>query len=128
MDIAKELNRSAGMLSCCVNVGMLLDFISEHKIPRESKILIQRIEDVYFEKHGWTTIKKESENWHSAKMWNEEIESGKYLDKTKYPDMNSETLKKYTDIELESFKDEYIVVFSPVKYKNDNNLYLDAHY
>lgn len=36
-----------------LTVKDLLLFILANKIPLDSKILYQRIEDVYFEKHGW---------------------------------------------------------------------------
>lgn len=110
-------------------VGELLDFIEKYNIPRESKVFYQRIEDVYFEKHNWTTVKKEGYNYlQHGKKWNDDIDSGKYLDKESYPDMKEEMLVKFTEGQLEELKEKYIPVFSPVKYKDDNNLYLDAHY
>lgn len=44
-----------------VSVGELLDFIKRNNIPMSSKIFIERIEDVYFEKHHWAVIEKEQD-------------------------------------------------------------------
>jgi hypothetical protein len=37
-----------------LTIGRLKEFIKKHKIPDNALILHQRIEDVYFEKHGWS--------------------------------------------------------------------------
>ncbi len=44
-----------------MNAGQLLDFIYKYQIDRDATIYTQRIEDVYFEEHGWKTKKKPSE-------------------------------------------------------------------
>lgn len=41
-----------------MTVGDLLDFIENNNIPREGKILVQRVEDAYFEVLGWETLKR----------------------------------------------------------------------
>ena len=93
-------------------VGDLLDFIEKYKIPRDSNILVQRIEDCYYEGcdiSGFTGQLEDS-SW------------GKLPEGSKTTPW--ETIKKETD-----FGDsEYTPVWCPVKYKNDNNLYLDLHY
>lgn len=108
-------------------VGDLLKFIQDNNIPLDSKILIQRIEDSYFEK-GWHTMRKGGEHYHNALQWNKDIDDGKYLDKKQYQKMKEENLKKITPEDLERFKEEYYITWCPVKYNDDNNLYLDAHY
>ncbi|MEO6303962.1 MAG: hypothetical protein ABIP51_12400 [Bacteroidia bacterium] len=65
-------------------VGDLKKFIELNKLPDDAKILVQRIEDFYFENNNWETINKE--------------------------------------------ESKYIVAWCPVKYKDDENLYLDCHY
>lgn len=39
-----------------VSVGDLKKYIEKHNIPDDTEVLIQRIEDKYFENCGWTTI------------------------------------------------------------------------
>lgn len=109
-------------------VGQLLEFIEKNNIPMDAKIMIQRVEDVYFEKNGWTTVNKEGYWYHSSKSFNDKIDSGKFDNKEEYPDLKTENLEKYTEEELENAKDKYYTCWCPVKYSDDDNLYLDAHY
>lgn len=81
-----------------MTVGWLKKFIEENNIPDESLILVQRVEDVYFEKHGWS-------------------KSSVFKDNDMSLDTNDD-----------GFKTEYHRIWSPVKYKDDDNLYLDLHY
>ena len=73
-----------------LTVGQLKRWIKEHKIPDDANVYYQRIEDVYFERHGWNTIKR---------PWN-----------------GGET------------ETEYIEAFGCYKFKDDSNLYINAHY
>jgi hypothetical protein len=59
---------------------------------------------------------------------NKNIDEGVYLDKEEYPLMKPEFLIKHTEEDLENSKNQYIEAWCPVKYKDDNNLYIDAHY
>lgn len=44
-----------------LTVGDLKEFLYKHNFPNDTKILIQRVEDVYYEKHGWGVYLKEGE-------------------------------------------------------------------
>lgn len=44
-----------------LTVGDLLKFIEKNNIPKDAKILVERIEDVYFLKHGWDVYLEEGE-------------------------------------------------------------------
>ncbi len=113
-------------------VERLLEFIKENEIPMDAKILAQRIEDVYFEQHGWATIKKGGYWYNYGIRFNADIESGKYLDKEQYPQIIKRYYKKHfkkiSEKDLEKSKEEYHPIWCPVKYKNDDNLYMDLHY
>lgn len=50
-----------------------------------------------------------------------------YFDKHKWGD-SSVKKKSYFFPDEDLMKDEFIVAFSPIKYKEDPNLYLTAHY
>lgn len=123
-----------------VTVGELLDFIEKYNIPRDGKVLIQRIEDQYFEgcdisgmtgqlpdgTYGklppgskatpWDTIKMPGYQYHLCVKNNKRVDSGELPEK----------FRTSTE-DLEKLKDEYIVAWSPVRHDNDN-LYIDAHY
>jgi len=110
-----------------LTVGQLLDFIKKYNIPRDSKVLYQRIEDVYFEKHNWDTIDRKGEHYHDI-LRNQEKAKGEWLDKEEYPSMTQDIINLTLDLNPDEFKDEYIIAWSPVKYEEDNHLYITAHY
>jgi hypothetical protein len=41
-------------------VGQLIDFIEDHKISMDAKILVQRIEDAYYERRNWPVYEKKT--------------------------------------------------------------------
>lgn len=42
-----------------LTVGELKQHIKEHNLPDDAIVLVERVEDIYFTKHNWKTIKKE---------------------------------------------------------------------
>lgn len=100
-----------------MTVGWLKKFIEENNIPDESLILVERVTDSYYQKgKGW---------WENSVF----KENDMYLDMKEYKETcyNMQEVNM-TDEELESFKTQYHSIWCPVKYKDDNNLYLDLHY
>ena len=132
-------------------IGGLLDFIFEHKLPKTGNILVQRIEDCYYEgsdisgfsgcktakdgifppgskSSGWGTVKKKGTHYHDALNWNKKID-GEFNDKEEYPDLDVSKLKKFTNEEIQESLNEYHPIWCPVKFNDDDeNLYLDLHY
>lgn len=105
-----------------LTVGELLDYIEKNNISRESKIFCEKIEDSYFSNNNpspWKTIKKEGWHYFQSLMVNKDIDSGKFGDKK---------INKISDEELEKSKEEYITAISVTQYKEDDNLYIRAHY
>lgn len=45
-----------------LTVGGLKEFLYKHNLPNDSKVVIQRVEDVYYEKHNWGVYLKEGEH------------------------------------------------------------------
>lgn len=118
-----ERYRKSGFLT----VGDLKEKIKN--LPDDGLVLVQRIEDIYYEENHWGVVLKEGEHYHYGKQWNEDLASGKYKDMEKYPKANPEEWKTFTDDDLELLKEQYHPAWSAVGYKDDpNNLYLDLHY
>jgi hypothetical protein len=111
-------------------IGQLLDFINEYNLPRDNKVLVERVEDVYYEEHGWKTVKKEEFMFWSEMELINKAKSGGFNNKEDYPLMTEEKINNIIEMEktIDGTKNEYHPVFSPVKYKDDDNLYLDLHY
>lgn len=45
-----------------LTVRDLKEFLNRHDLPDDSKVLIQRVEDVYYEKYNWPVYLKEGEH------------------------------------------------------------------
>ena len=111
-----------------LTVGDLLKFINDNNIPMDAAVLYERIEDHYFEKNNWTSIKRKGYWWHYLQQHNEDIDSGKYLDKEQYPNIKPEHLVKSDEKDMENSKDEFIVADNVTSFPDDRNLYITAHY
>ena len=46
-----------------LTVGDLRKFLETHNPPDDAIVLVERVEDIYFEKHGWKTVEKEFDVW-----------------------------------------------------------------
>ena len=57
---------------------VLEQFVEEnkHTIDPNAKIIVERVEDKYFEKHGWKTLKVEGFQYGSFMKTNENIKAG----------------------------------------------------
>jgi hypothetical protein len=121
----KELKESA----FCLTVGRLKEFLDEHNLPDDAIVVVQRIKDVYFEKHGWGVYLKEGDETYRFEQHNEDIKSGKYLDKEKYPNVTKKNLKPFSKKQIKETMNQYHPAWSCVKYKDDDNvLFIDSHY
>lgn len=114
-------------------VGDLKKHIEKYNIPDTAPVLVQRIEDVYYEKHGWSSYLKEGEMFHNTVNMNEnmkeEIARRERGEKPKYSmDDPSKYIVEDEDF-LSEMKDQYSPVWCAVFYKDDENiLFLDLHY
>lgn len=130
-------------------VGELLDYIEKHKIPREGKILMQRVEDSYYEGSDISGITGKLPDGSygalppgsKAKPWSV-VKRPDYMhfmtiDKIKEIEANPKDFPKITSEILENMKksvdegyfmSQYTPVHSPVLHDDGKHLYLDAHY
>jgi hypothetical protein len=84
-----------------MTVADLQSFIAKHNIPATSPVLIQRVEDVYYEKNNWRVYRK----------------VGEHTFKDKDGSINEDSLEQYTP------------AWSCVHYNDDQNiLFIDLHY
>jgi hypothetical protein len=84
-----------------LTVGDLKEFLYKHNLPNDSKVVIQRIEDVYYEKHQWGVYLKEGEN----------------------------TFKDENGVIVKESLEQYHPAFCCAKYDDDPNvLFINLHY
>lgn len=114
-----------------LTVGALKRFIEEFNIPDNAPVVMQRIEDVYFEQNNWGVYLKEGENFYNIKAFNKEMEDEisrrEKGEEYEYPGIN-DPLKLIQETSDED-KTQYIPMWSCVHYKDDADvLFIDAHY
>jgi hypothetical protein len=113
-----------------LTVGKLRKYLEQHpELPDDANVLIQRVEDKYYEKNGWGVVLKEGYHYQMNKTHNirmeEEIRRRKNGEHPKY---ETEDPSKHI-VELDdAMKEQYHPAFSCLKYKDDDNLYIDLHY
>ncbi len=113
-----------------MTVGTLKKFIGDHQISDESIVVVQRIEDLYYEDHGWKVYLKEAEGSNWMKSYNDALDRGEFDDKEKYPDFKDEMRVKFTEQQITEASSQYHPAWCPVLYEDDGKeiLFLDLHY
>lgn len=113
-----------------MTVRELLEHIEKNNIPMDAEVFVERVKDVYFNECGWEVVKKEGFMYNQQKELIDKAKSGEFNNKEEYPLMSEGVIEGIIDSEqsLDETKVEYIDTFCGVKYKGDNNLYIDCHY
>lgn len=83
-----------------MTIGDLKEFLNKHNLPDNGKILVQRVEDRYYENHNWGVYLKD----------------GEHTFKDEHGNIVKETLEQYTP------------AWCCVKYKDEDMLFIDLHY
>ena len=113
-----------------LTVGRLKKFLEQNpELPDDALVLTQRVEDKYYEENGWGVVLKEGDHYHMVKTHNvrmeEEIRRRKNGEHPKY---DMEDPSKHIHELTDDLKEQYHPAWTCIKYKDDNNLYLDLHY
>ncbi len=111
-----------------LTVGRLKEFIEKHNLPNDALVMIQRIEDVYFEENHWSVYLKDGMFVEDAKQWNIDIDN-KFLNKEEYPNFDRSEYDYISEEEIKELKEQYHPAFSCVRYNDDTDLlFIDLHY
>jgi hypothetical protein len=113
-----------------MSVGDLKKFLAENPdIPDNAKVLVQRVEDVYYEKHSWGVVLKKGHHYYMEEEHNKKMQREvERRASGKEPHYSIEDPSKAI-IELdESAMEQYHPAWCCLKYEDDNNLYIDLHY
>jgi len=105
-------------------VGQLKKLLAENNIPDDAKIFIQRVEDVYFEKYNWGTVKIESDEYYGQLRLIEKAKpGGEFHNKEEYPNLTEDKINEIleSEKELDEMRDEYVAAWWGFKRKDDDN-------
>ena len=134
--LAEKTHTSEEMKNICKDyftVGQLRELLKDTDIPDDAKIFVQRAEDVYFEKYGWSTIKMENDEYYMNMNLIEKAKpGGAFHNKEEYPGLTEERIQEILESsqkDLDECRDEYIAAWYGFKYKDDKNgIYFTVFY
>ncbi|SNR92214.1 hypothetical protein SAMN06269173_11184 [Hymenobacter mucosus] len=95
-----------------MTVGELLEYIYLHNVDRNAEVLVQRVEYIHFEGFNISGMRGL-------------LPDGTY---GVYPEGSKSTGWPTVQKEGDCGMTEYISIHCPVRWDNDNRLYLDLHY
>jgi len=136
-----------------LTVGRLKEFIEKYNISDDAIIVVERVEDSYFEgsdisgmrgcndtedgiypegskAQGWGVYLKKGQGWHMCDRHNKKVRSGEYNNKEQYPDLADKDIKEIPEEEMEEMMTQYHPAWSCVKYpdEGDDILFINLHY
>ena len=111
-----------------MKVKDFLKYIKDNNISEDAEIMVERVEDVYFDEHNWTTEKQKSYLWYAMKEQIIKARTGVYDDKEKYPDMTDVLIENILSTDLDDFYREYVKTESVSEYPDSDKVYIHCHY
>jgi len=116
-----------------LTVGQLKKDIERYGIPDEANVMVQRVEDVYYNTHGWGVLLKKGEHYHNMLSMNEnmreEIARRERGEEPEYPRIEDPNKYICEDEKfLSEMSEQYHPAWCVVGYKDKDFLFLDLHY
>ena len=113
-----------------LTVGDLKKFIEEQGIPDDAKVMIQRVEDKYFENNDWGVYLKEGYWYHTASELNENMKAEALRRELGMEPEYSITNPLSQVVEIDdTLKEQYHPAWGCVRYGDDTDLlFIDLHY
>ena len=97
-----------------LTVGELKKFLTKNNLPDDAPVIVQRVEDVYFNENHWGVYLKEGES-----TWNLRL----------YEASHKDEVSPLTEDEIKQSMEQYHPAFACAKYPDDNDiLFIDLHY
>ena len=110
-----------------LTVGKLRASLDDY--PDNARVLIERVEDHYYENNHWDVVFKKDMNWWNDENENERIRNGEYANKEEYPHLEIEKFRETTQEEQKHFMAQYHPAWCVVGFGDDKeNLYIGMHY
>jgi hypothetical protein len=113
-----------------LTVGRLKQFLNEHpELSDDAPVLVERVEDFYFEKNGWSVYLKEGEHYHYAEKTNQNmLDEIARRERGEKPEYGMENPADYIHELSDEDKNKYIPTWCCVKYPDEDILFIDLHY
>ena len=102
-----------------------------HRNPHlsgDTKVLVERVEDRYFEKHSWSVFKVDNEITYQCEVDNERIENDLENMRKEYPNAPEEFFTKIPEEIIEESKSQFHPAWH-IGTNNENDLvFIHMHY
>lgn len=126
----KEIKEEYGYY---LTVGQLKKDIETYGISDDAHVMVQRVEDVYYNTHGWGVLLKKGEHYHNVLRMNEnmreEIARRERGEEPEYPRIENPSNYICEDEKLlDEISEQYHPAWCVVGYKDKDFLFLDLHY
>lgn len=132
-------SKSDLILSNFPDVGYLKRYIENNNLPDDAILLVERVEDIYYEQYGWKTFKKTSYLYHKCLNLLNDINHDIELQKQ---DFDTADMKTSMDMEqllsvkkeiennnnnIEEMYEEFTQINQVVYHKENNTLLIYLH-
>lgn len=116
-----------------LTVGQLKKDIEKYGISDDANVMVQRVEDVYYNTHGWGVLLKKGEHYYNAlehnKKMREEIARRERGEEPEYPGIEDPSKHICEDEKiLDEISEQYHPAWCVVGYGDKDFLFLDLHY
>jgi hypothetical protein len=112
-----------------LTVGKLKEVFKKQKLSDDARVLVERVEDFYFENNHWSVYRYGGYWYWSSLRMNEKIDSGVFNDRTKYPKMDDPEKYRVSEKELHEMQSQYRPAFCSFKdEEHPEFLFINLHY
>jgi hypothetical protein len=130
MNIPHKLKKEELDRVCNLKVGDLRKFLEENTdLTDDAPVLVQRVEDIYFERNNWPVYMKEGFLYRSFEQMNDRMmEEIERRSRGEDPHYEMEHPEKYIHSLGDEEREQYVPTWKCVKYPDENALFIDLHY
>lgn len=115
-----------------LTVGELRRILSDPEIKDDALVMIERVDDVYYEKCNWGVYFKDSYLWNAIlkknKELQDEIERRKRGESPKFSSIEDPVKYIVDESEINNYQDQYHPAFSAFMFKDEKELFIKLHY
>lgn len=112
-----------------LTVGGMKKVFEEQQLSDDAKILIERVQDFYYENNHWSVFRHGGYWYYSSLRMNEKIDSGEFADKSRYPKIDDPEKFRTSEKDLHEMQSQYHPAFCCFKSEEHPEfLLINLHY